>query len=130
LSEKGLPVRDPLTGLYTDDHWQHASNLRLRRLFHHMRPRDLGRRFGDQRQAVALMSCQAKFADRVGERIAHNISGAVLGELPGDPCGVLQIGWVHLTLPDDASTPIPLLSMASDALDRQMFGRDGEAVAL
>jgi len=159
-SGRGLPVRDPLTGLYTDDYWQHALSRRRRRgfrrpmpvtclaigvggiatlrethgqsavdellkrlgleLFRHVRPRDLGCRFGDQRLAVALMSCPAKLADRVGERIAHNIGGAVLGGLAGEPRGLLQIRWVHVTLPDHAATPIQLLRMAGDALDRQV----------
>ena len=93
-------------------------------LFRHVRPRDLACRFGDQRLAVALMSCQAKVADRVGERIAHNIGGAVLGELAGDPRGLLQIRWVHVTFPDDAATPKRLLRVAGRALDRQLFVRD------
>lgn len=164
VSGRGLPVRDPLTGLYTDAYWQHALNRRRRRLFRrpmpvtclaigvggiarlrethgqravdellnrlglelfrHVRPRDLGCRFGDQRLAVALMSCPVKLADRVGERIAHNIGGAVLGELAGDPRGLLQIRWAHVTFPDQAATPVQLLRKASDALDRQLFVRD------
>jgi GGDEF domain-containing protein len=97
-------------------------------LFRHVRPRDLACRFGDQRLAVALMSCPAKVANRVGERIARNIGGAVLGELAGDPRGLLQIRWVHITLPDDAASPRHLLRMASDTLDRRMFVREREVV--
>ncbi len=116
-----------------ETHGQRAVDELLKRLglelFRHVRPRDLGCRFGDQRLAVALMSCPAKLADRVGERIAHSIGGAVLGELAGDPRGLLQIRWVHVTLPDHAATPIQLLRMASYALDRQLFVRDREVVA-
>lgn len=98
-------------------------------LFRHVRPRDLGCRFGDQRLAVALMGCQAKLADRVGERIAHNISAAMLGEPAGDPRGLLQLRWVHVTLPDEAASPTQLLRMAGRALDRQMFVLEREVVA-
>jgi GGDEF domain-containing protein len=116
-----------------ETHGQRAVDELLKRLglelFRQVRPRDLGCRFGDQRLAIALMSCQAKDADRVGERIVHNIGGAVLGELAGDPRGLLQIRWVHVTLPDHAASSTQLLRMASQALDRQMFGRDREAVA-
>lgn len=74
------------------------------------------------------MSCPARYCDHVGERIAHNLGKMVLGELDGDPRGPLQLRWVHVTLPDDAATPIQLLRMASHALDRQMFVREREAV--
>jgi len=118
---------------FRETHGQRTADELLNRLgqelFRHVRPRDLGCRFGDQRLAVALMSCQEKFADRVAERIAHNIGGAVLGELAGDPRGLLQIRWVHVSFPDDAASPTQLLRMASDALDRQLFVRDREAVA-
>ena len=38
LSGKGLPVRDPLTGLYTDAYWEHALNRRRRLMFRRPMP--------------------------------------------------------------------------------------------
>ena len=115
-----------------ETHGQRAVDELLKRLglelFRQVRPRDLGCRFGDQRLAVALMSCPAKLADRVGERVAHSIGGAVLGELAGDPRGLLQIRWVHVTFPDEAATPMQLLRVASHALDRRVLERERGAV--
>jgi len=156
LQRRGLPVRDPHTGVYTREFWLHSLEGKIHRPFRrprpttclvievtglspfteqhgeqasrrllamigqaiikNVRPYDLVCRFREDRFAVALRRCPARFAKSIGERVTGNVQRLLLERAPERYRSGLHLRWSAATMPGDASTPVELLHLAENLL--------------
>lgn len=85
-------------------------------LSHSVRPYDLTGHHHDRRLTLILLRYPADAP--AGDRLAAAVQHRVLDEINQTYKSDLELAWSRATLPDDAPTPVQLLSCVSSALDQ------------
>lgn len=85
-----------------------------------IRATDLICRYHDQRFAIGLFRCPAKFGMSVAKRITTIVDRMVLNGINRHYGRRLELQWEVAVLPDDASTPIQLLRLTEQTLSEKV----------
>ncbi len=82
-----------------------------------VRSYDIVARYGPNRLAVALLYCGKEDANRVGQRVSHNVIHLVLNDINRRYGVQVEFVWVSRTLPQKGKTPEQALAAAERMQD-------------